>query len=116
MKSFLLFISFSVYFISSAQTNSKRNISGFLGTLSGKVTDSTTGKPLPGASVYIADLKLGVVANETGDYRFANLPSGAYLVEAHAIGHSTQIKDIAISEKAVLDFVLGCLLYTSDAA
>src|SRR5450432_1113124 len=115
MKSFLLFISFSVYFISSAQTNSKPSFAGFLGTLSGKVTDSATGKPLPGASVYIADLKLGAVADESGAYHFANLPSGSYLIEAHAIGHSTQIKDVTISEKAVLDFGLS-LQYTEQSA
>jgi iron complex outermembrane receptor protein len=115
MKTFLLFIFLCIYFISLAQTTNKRNFSGFLGTLSGSVTDSSTGKPLPGASVYIADLKLGVVANESGNYRFANLPSGTYLVEAHAIGHSTQTRDITISEKAVLDFVLS-LQYTEQSA
>ena len=115
MKTFLLFIFSGTYFISLAQTSSKQNFSGYLGTLSGKVTDSSTGKPLPGASVYIADLKLGVVVNESGNYRFANLPSGTYLVEAHAIGHSTQIKDITISEKAVLDFELS-LQYTEQSA
>ena len=115
MKTFLLFIFSGLYFISPAQTSSKQNFSGYLGTLSGKVTDSSTGKPLPGASVYIADLKLGVVVNESGNYRFANLPSGTYLVEAHAIGHSTQIKDITISEKAVLDFELS-LQYTEQSA
>jgi len=115
MKTFLLFIFSGLYFISPAQTSSKKNLSGFLGTLSGKVTDSSTGKPLSGASVYIADLKLGVIANESGNYRFANLPSGTYLVEAHAIGHSTQIKDITISEKSVLDFELS-LQYTEQSA
>src|SRR3982751_5119550 len=115
MKSFLLFIFSGIYFTSAAQTISKRAFSGFLGTLSGHVTDSSTGKSLPGASIYIADLKLGVIANESGDYRFSNLPSGTYLVEAHAIGHSTQIKDITISEKAVLNFVLG-LQYTEQSA
>jgi iron complex outermembrane receptor protein len=115
MKTILLLIFSAIYFISAAQTSSRRNFSGYLGTLSGKITDSSTGKPLPGASVYIADLKLGVVANESGDYRFANLPSGTYLVEAHAIGHSTQTKDITISERAVLDFELG-LQYTEQSA
>ncbi|HET7000421.1 MAG TPA: carboxypeptidase-like regulatory domain-containing protein, partial [Puia sp.] len=115
MKIFLLFIFSGIYFISSAQTSSKRNLSAYLGTLSVKVKDSTTGKPLPGASVYIADLKLGVIADESGNYRFANLPSGTYLVEAHAIGHSTQIKDITISEKSVLNFELS-LQYTEQSA
>jgi iron complex outermembrane receptor protein len=115
MKSFLLFIFFSIYFISFSQTGAKRNFSGLLGTLSGRVVDSASGKPLAGASVYIADLKLGVTADESGNYRFNNLPSGDYLVEADAIGHSTQTKNITISEKAVLNFVLS-IQYTEQSA
>jgi len=115
MKSILLFLIFSVYFTSTAQTSLEQNFSGFAGTLSGKVIDSATGNPIPAASVYIADLKLGVVADASGNYRFANLPSGTYLVEAHSIGHSTQIKNVTISERAVLDFSLG-LQYTEQNA
>ncbi len=89
MKTFLLFIFSGIYFISSAQTSSKPNYTGYLGTLSGKVTDSSTGKPLPGASIYIADLKLGVVANESGNHRFANLPSGTYLERTAAVNVPT---------------------------
>ena len=76
MKSFYLFIFFSAYFISSAQTTVNLNYTGFSGSLSGKVIDSATGNPLPGSTVYIADLKLGVVADASGNYRFANLPIG----------------------------------------
>src|SRR5271169_5756054 len=115
MKFLLLFIFFSVYFFNStAQTNLKHNFSGFGGSLSGKVVDSATGKGIAGASVYIADLKLGAIADESGAYHFANLPTGTYLVEAHAIGHSSQIKNITVSEKAVLDFSLG-LQYTEES-
>jgi iron complex outermembrane receptor protein len=115
MKSLLLFIFFSTYFFYSlAQTSNKTRFSGYLGTLSGKVQDSATGKGLASASVYIADLKLGVMANDDGNYRFANLPTGTYLVEAHAIGHSTQIKSVTITEKTELDFSLG-LQYTEES-
>lgn len=115
MKSFLLFIFFSIYFISFSQTVARRNFSGLLGTLSGRVVDSASGKALAGASVYIADLKLGVTADESGNYRFNNLPSGNYLVEADAIGHSSQTKNITISEKAILNFVLS-IQYTEQSA
>jgi iron complex outermembrane receptor protein len=115
MKSLLLFIFFSTYFFySPAQTSNKTRFSGYLGTLAGKVLDSATGKGLASASVYIADLKLGAMANDDGNYRFANLPTGTYLVEAHAIGHSTQIKSVTITEKAELDFSLG-LQYTEES-
>jgi iron complex outermembrane recepter protein len=115
MKSLLLFIFFSTYFFySPAQTSNKTRFSGYLGTLSGKVLDSATGKGLASATVYIADLKLGAMANDDGNYRFANLPTGTYLVEAHAIGHSTQIKSVTITEKAELDFSLG-LQFTEES-
>ena len=115
MKSFLLIILFSGYsFYSSGQTSLKRSFSGFSGTLSGKVLDSATGRGIAGASVYIADLKLGAISDESGFYHFANLPTGTYLVEAHAIGHSTQIKNVTVTEKAVLDFLLG-LQYTEES-
>jgi len=115
MKLFYLFILFSTYFIADAQTSVNLHYTEYGGSLSGKVIDSATGKPLPGASVYISDLKLGVVADGSGNYLFANLPSGTYLVEAHSIGHSTQVKNITISVKAVLDFSLG-LQYTEQNA
>jgi len=115
MKLFYLFILFSTYFIADAQTSVNLHFADFGGSLSGKVIDSATGKPLPGASVYISDLKLGVVADGSGNYLFANLPSGTYLVEAHSIGHSTQVKNITISVKATLDFSLG-LQYTEQNA
>ena len=114
MKSFLLFILLPVYFISSAQTSTKRNFTDYAGSLSGKVIDSATGIGIAGASVYIADLKLGALADESGNYRFANLPSGSYLVEAHAIGHATQIKNVIVSEKVVMNFYLG-LQYTEES-
>jgi iron complex outermembrane receptor protein len=99
MKSFLIFVLLLVYLISNAQTNTNRNFSGYSGSLSGKVIDSASGQPIGGASIYIADLKLGALANEAGNYHFANLPSGTYLVEAHAIGHSAQIKNVLYLKK-----------------
>jgi len=115
MKHLYLFILFSIHFNSDAQTTVNLNYSGFSGSLSGKVIDSATEKPLPGASVYIADLKLGVIADAEGHYLFANLPLGTYLVEAHSIGHSSQLKNVTILSKSVLDFSLG-LQYTEQNA
>ena len=114
MKRILLLFFFSAYLYSSGQTSLKSSFSGFSGSLSGKVLDSATGKGIPSATIYIADLKLGVMADESGNYRFANLPNGTYLVEAHAIGHSTQIKNITVSDKAELDFNL-VLQYTEES-
>src|SRR5664279_6471598 len=115
MRYYLLIFLFSGYIIhSSAQSGRKYSFSGFGGTLSGKVVDSASGKGIASASVYIADLKLGAMADESGLYHFANLPTGTYLVEAHAIGHATQIKNVTVTEKATQDFFLG-LQYTEES-
>jgi iron complex outermembrane receptor protein len=108
MKSLLLFGLFVLFLKNSfSQTTSlNRSFSGLSGSLSGKVGDSTNGKPVPGATVYIADLKLGAIADASGRYHFSNLPSGTYLIEAHAIGYTSLTKNVTISGVSEMDFML----------
>jgi iron complex outermembrane receptor protein len=108
MKSFLLISLLGLAFgISSAQTSSlSHSFSGLSGSLSGTVDDSASGKPIPAATVYIADLKLGAIADASGQYHFSNLPTGNYLVEAHAIGYTTITKNVSVSGAVQMDFRL----------
>jgi len=78
-------------------------------SLSGKVYDSKSNHPLPQASVYIPDLKLGVIADSSGDYHFKGLPIGNYLVQVQYVGFKVVTKNIAITGKAAakLDFPLS---------
>jgi len=76
------------------------------GTLSGRITDKS-GAPLSGATVYIPDLKLGVVADTNGYYRFNSLPSGKYLIEVHSIGFKTITRSIVVSGAVTLNFALN---------
>ncbi|HVV04634.1 MAG TPA: TonB-dependent receptor [Puia sp.] len=76
------------------------------GSLAGKVVDKN-GAPLIGASVYIPDLKLGVITDTAGYYRFATLPSGRYLIEVHSIGFKTFTKTVTISGPVSQDFSLS---------
>ncbi len=78
-----------------------------IGSLSGRVTDKAKGNALGGASVFISDLKLGVVADSSGSYRFNNLPAGKYLVEAQYVGYKAQTKNVAISGVTIQDFELA---------
>ena len=75
------------------------------GSLSGKVTDKT-GAPLSGATIYIPDLKLGVVADTSGYYHFNSIPSGKYLIEVHSIGFKTYTKTVVVSGPVSVDFSL----------
>jgi iron complex outermembrane receptor protein len=76
------------------------------GTLSGKVIEKDKGVALPGATVYIPDLKLGVIADDKGQYRFNSLPSGAYLIQVHYVGFKTVTKNVIISGATVENFEL----------
>lgn len=108
MKSFLLFNLFNLVIgLSYGQVSSfSRPISEVSGSLSGNVEDSTDGKPISSATVYIADLKLGAIADASGHYHFNNLPSGSYLVEVHAIGYSAITRNLVISGAVEMDFKL----------
>ncbi len=86
---FIIVISASTFFSFSA--HAQKNSSRY--SLSGKITD-TSGAPLPGASVYIPDLKKGSIADANGNYDLSNVPGGTYLVEIKYIGYKTITQNI----------------------
>ncbi|WP_431209353.1 TonB-dependent receptor [Puia sp. P3] len=77
------------------------------GVLSGRVTDKDKGAGLPGVTVYIPDLRLGVVTDSSGYYKFSNLPSGSFLVEVRSVGYKLLTRTLTISGPVSQDFVLS---------
>ena len=77
------------------------------GTLSGKVTEKDKGAPLPGASVYIPDLKVGAVTDKDGNYTLNSLPSGTYLVEVRYVGYGTINRTVDFSKTTELNVQLS---------
>lgn len=77
---FLLVLSFTAI---SAQAQS--------GKISGVVTESSTGDPLPGVSVFIADLSKGAATNIDGQYSVISVPSGTYTVRFSFLGFSSVV-------------------------
>lgn len=77
------------------------------GSLSGKVSEKDKGTGLSRATVYIPDLKLGVVSDTSGYYKFNNLPSGKYLVEVRYVGFKAITKIVTISGPVTQDFALS---------
>ncbi|MGN6802212.1 MAG: TonB-dependent receptor [Ginsengibacter sp.] len=71
--------------------------------LSGSVTD-TSGSPLAGASVYIADLKKGSVADANGYFNISNIPGGTYVVEVKFIGYKTIAENLDINKNLTENF------------
>ena len=82
-------------------------ISDIGGPLSGRVAEKSNAKGIAGASVYISDLKLGVITDTSGNYLFRSLPAGTYLVEVHSIGYKTFTKTITINGPTTVNFELS---------
>ncbi len=64
-------------------------------TISGNITDSSTGEDMIGATVYVEELKTGTAANAYGFYSIS-LPEGKYHLVFSFVGYqiSTQIVDL----------------------
>ncbi len=58
------------------------------GTLAGYVRDRETGEVLPGAHVFLPDLRRGSVTSRAGYFAFPNLPAGSHRVQVTFIGYA----------------------------
>jgi iron complex outermembrane receptor protein len=80
---------------------------GVLKDIKGKVTDASTQQTLPGATIFIPDLKVTAITNNDGEFTIKNLPSkGAYLIEVHYIGYKTATKIVNLSAINTVEFEL----------
>src|SRR5579862_164225 len=77
------------------------------GSLSGRIISNNKSQAVAGASVFIADLKLGAIADSNGMYSFKKLSSGSYLIEVQSIGYKTLTKNVLIHGNSTADFELA---------
>ncbi|MDP1622288.1 MAG: TonB-dependent receptor [Bacteroidales bacterium] len=76
-------------------------------TLTGKVTDAATGESLPGATLYIPDLKTGVAADKEGVYQFKSLPKSTLLIQVSFMGYGAKSFMINLNNITNMDFRLS---------
>ncbi len=67
-------------------------LAGVGGKLAGKVTDASTGKPLPGVNIILDGTPYGTATNEEGEYYILNIPPGHYTVKFMMIGYQSVIQ------------------------
>lgn len=77
-----------------------------IGSLTGKVTDSGSGQPLPGVSVYIPDLKRGTLTAADGTYKLDKLPQVKVLVQVSLLSYTTAVEAVDLSVVSEKDFSL----------
>jgi TonB-linked SusC/RagA family outer membrane protein len=76
------------------------------GTIVGRVTNATSGQPIPTAQVFIGDLDIGALTQQNGAYLLLNVPAGTRTVSVQRIGYrqATQDVTVAAGQTVTLDF------------
>ncbi len=74
--------------------------------LKGFVKDEQSKEALPGATIYIPDLRTGAVTDVDGKYVLTNLPKRKLLIQVRLIGYSTVSQTVDLSLISDKDFFL----------
>lgn len=72
--------------------------------LTGKITDSKTGSPIPGVSIYLPDIKTGTTSLADGTYKIENLPKSKVLIQVSYIGYKLIAEMIDLNVISHKDF------------
>src|SRR3954465_5178877 len=71
--------------------------------LTGTVKNKVTGEPLPGAVIYLPDLKNGTMSKTDGTFELNNLPATKTLMQVKLIGYKALILAVDLSSSPYLD-------------
>jgi iron complex outermembrane receptor protein len=74
-------------------------------TLTGKVSDKASGKALPGASVYLPEIKKGTIADGEGKFKL-QLEAGSHVMEISYVGYATDVENITLQKNTDINFTL----------
>jgi iron complex outermembrane receptor protein len=109
MKKLFLFCA-CLCLILSAQSQQSRT------QLIGKITDAKTGEPLAGASVLLAESKVGTTTDNSGQYQLNNVPYGHTIIEVSYEGHRTVVEHLDVKSGAnTKDFSLSPSVIENEA-
>jgi outer membrane receptor protein involved in Fe transport len=67
-----------------------------VGAIAGRVTDAKTQAPVPYATVLLEGTERWATANDSGVYRMANVPPGAYVAVARSVGYLTARDSVTV--------------------
>jgi TonB-linked SusC/RagA family outer membrane protein len=67
------------------------------GTITGRVLDSASRRPVASVSVRVTGTPRGVLTRDDGGFTLASVPVGSYRVRASRIGFAPQVKDVTVS-------------------
>src|SRR5674476_1185486 len=94
-KIFIICVIILVYQFANAQNK-----------ITGKITDNLTGEVVPGATVYIPELKTGTITDKDGFYKIENLPKTKVIIQISFLGYKSIIENIDLATTSSKDFVM----------
>ncbi len=74
-------------------------------TLTGKILDKSSGKVLPGASVYLPEIKKGTITDADGKFKL-QLEAGSHVMEISYVGYATDVENVVLQKNTELNFTL----------
>ena len=74
--------------------------------ITGKITDEKTGEAIPGATVYIPELKTGDLADINGVYEIDNLPRVQVIVQVSFLGYKSIVEKVDLATTSSKNFVM----------
>jgi iron complex outermembrane receptor protein len=75
-------------------------------TLTGKITDKDSKEAIPGATIYLPELKAGAFSDRNGEYHIDNLPKTKVIIQISFVGYKSIVQKIDLSTTSVLNFAL----------
>ncbi len=77
------------------------------GSITGTITDSETGEPLPGTNVYVEEINRGASTDANGEYEINNVPAGTYNLRVTFVGYSEFTETVEVgNDEVTLDIQL----------
>ena len=75
--------------------------------LSGWIKDAESRNPIAGATIYLPDLKKGIITDSNGVFKLSGLRSSIYLIEVTSTGYKTIVSSINIKSDTALLFTMS---------
>ncbi len=78
------------------------NVQAQNGTVTGEVTDATTGAGMASAQVYLVDTGLGTLSAQNGRFIILNVPAGSYTLRVDRLGYATADASVTVTAGATV--------------
>lgn len=76
-------------------------------TVSGTITDKTTGEPLPGASILVVETSIGTSTNADGKYVLSTTPTGDQTLRISYLGYKTVEENLSLEANQNVTLNIG---------